>query len=88
MTADGFGQFADGHITSDVTLKLEFNDGSGFKAYDLVVTAAATADNTGLAGLRDDLQAAIDAKLGMDPDTGDSYLKARLTDGRILLTSW
>ncbi|MFH1029567.1 MAG: hypothetical protein V1791_16335, partial [Pseudomonadota bacterium] len=88
LTADGFGQFADGHIASDVTLKLEFNDGNGFDSYDIVVTAASTADNAGLAGLRDDLQRAIDAELGMDPDTGDSYLKVRLTDGRLMLTSW
>ncbi|MFA7062365.1 MAG: hypothetical protein WC156_16285, partial [Pedobacter sp.] len=88
LIAAGFGQFADGHITSDVTLKLLFNDGNGDKTYDIVVTAASTEDNTGLAGLRDDLQEAIDAKLGMDPDTGLSYLQARLTDGRLMLTSW
>ena len=88
LIADGFGQYADGHITSDVTLKLGFSKGSGLVNYDIVVTAASTANNTGLAGLRDDLQAAIDRALGKDPTTGESYLTARLTDGRLMLTSW
>ena len=98
IIADGFGQFADGHITSDVTLKLQLKTGTVYNSYDVLVRSSATSDLGGLYALSLDIQEAINSALaslpqdagksGIDPLTHEPYITVYMNpDGRMMLTS-
>ena len=59
LMADLFAEFAQGDISSDVVLSLGINLGTHTLAGDVTLSAADTSDNTGLADLVADLNAAI-----------------------------
>ncbi|MFT5030879.1 MAG: hypothetical protein ACI9VS_003341, partial [Candidatus Binatia bacterium] len=98
VIADGFAQYADGHITENVGLVVEVDLGTHKITGTVYLAAADTVGNTGLAGLVSDLQAAFDATVftvtesvsGM-PAMGSTQttdeITVRLSDGRLLLTS-
>ena len=86
LTADGFAEFADGHISSDATLVISLDKGMGFQDYTITIKASDTTDNFGVDDLAADIQTVLDTAIGKDGD-GYSYLNARLTDGRLMFTS-
>ena len=86
LVADGFAEFADGHISSDATLIISLDKGTGFEDYTITIKASDTSNNFGIGDLKADIQAVLDDVIGKDPD-GFSYLSARLTDGRSMFTS-
>jgi hypothetical protein len=61
LTADGFVEFADGHLSADTSFELTVDSGTQVLRGIVTVTAASTAGNNGVGDLRDDLQAAIAA---------------------------
>ncbi|HXG47025.1 MAG TPA: hypothetical protein VNO52_05325, partial [Methylomirabilota bacterium] len=98
ILAAGFAQYADGHITQDVTLVMEINLGTHTIRGSVVLTAASTVGNTGLASLRDDLQAALNSTTftviqsvsgtpAVNSTQTTNEITVSLSDGRLLLTS-
>ena len=77
LVAQGFAEFADGHISQDASLLLTVNG----VTRTITVRAADTAGNAGVGGLAADLEAAIAAQFGA------GIVDVRLDDGRLLLTS-
>jgi len=86
LVADGFTEFADGHISSDATLVISLDKGTGVQDYTIQVKASDTTNNFGIGDLKADIQVVLDDIIGKDGD-GYSYLTARLTDGRLMFTS-
>ncbi len=102
LRAEGFAERASGRLGGDVAFELSVlltRDGASFEARGRVVLAAAdTAGNNGLADLRDDLQRALLAatlvvtSTAGGPPVGSTVtlaapeLRVRLDDGRLLLT--
>lgn len=101
ILADGFAQFADGHIQSDATLHLIIDLGTHTIEGVVTIHAEDTLNNSGLMSLVEDIQNAINAtefrvieSISGNPAMGSTQnitvddLKVRLSDGRIMLTSW
>ncbi|MBV5304621.1 MAG: hypothetical protein JZU70_10550 [Chlorobium sp.] len=86
LIGDGFTEFADGHISSNATLVISLDKGTGFQDYIITIKASDTENNFGIGDLKTDIQAVLDTVIGKDGD-GYSYLNARLTDGRLMFTS-
>ncbi len=98
VLADGFAEYATGRLTGDATLVLRVNLGTHIVQGTVTLTAAATANNNGLADLAADLEAAILAtnftvttSVSGSPAVGSTQLltglDVRESDGRLLLTS-
>ena len=104
LTADSFAEYASGRLSSDASVQITVNLGSGTNMVTAKATvmlrASATSTNTGVADLRDDLQAAIGAAafivtaspggalaIGSTVAVTPNDLRVRLDDGRLLLTS-
>jgi len=96
MAAD-FTQFADGHLTQDVTLALQINLGTKVVEGSVVIAADKTIDNKGIGSLLEDINAALKAttfNVISGEGVGTTYqmgaaqdVTARLMDGRFLFTS-
>ena len=98
IKADGFPQFADGHLTHDATLDIVIDLGTHVSQAQVTLTAAETQDNASIAALKKDLQDAIDnadftviESTSGDPALNSTHkvdqLTVRLSDGSIMLTS-
>ncbi|MCJ8343933.1 hypothetical protein MJH12_00160, partial [bacterium] len=84
LVFDDFTEFADGHISQDVTLKVSIDLGSGFVEKDVVILASNTSSNSGIASLKEDIQNSLNAAFSFD--ASDPKVVVRLDDGRFMLT--
>ncbi|MCJ8346349.1 hypothetical protein MJH12_12470, partial [bacterium] len=84
LVFDGFTEFADGHISQDVTLKVSVDLGSGFVDKDIVILASDTVGNSGIASLKEDIQNSLNTAYGFD--VSDPKVVVRLNDGRFMFT--
>jgi hypothetical protein len=102
LTAAGFTEFADGHLTQDVTLALRIDLGTNIVEGNVKILAADTLNNKGIGDLMLDIQNAIVAtqftvvtSISGTPAVGSSYtmnandpdVEMRLNAGRFMLTS-
>ncbi|HYF18850.1 MAG TPA: calcium-binding protein, partial [Ramlibacter sp.] len=99
LSADGFAEYADGHLSADTSFQITIDIGTQVLRGVVTVTKAATAGNTGIGSLRDDLQAAIrstqftitsapanPALVNTTRTLGADDITVRLNDGRLMLT--
>jgi hypothetical protein len=89
IVADGFVEFADGHLSAAATFNLTIEQGTVDATHDITLAAARSVNNPGLGGLGKvvyDLQAAIDTAFGFVA-AADRKVTVRLDDGRLLLSS-
>jgi hypothetical protein len=93
LSADGFAEFADGHLSTDTSFELTIE--AGGQTLRGIVTVAASSGTGGIAALRDRLQAALAATVFdviSTPSTTDTAtlsatdLVVRLNDTRLMLT--
>ena len=82
LLADGFAEFADGHLSAETQIKLIVDNGSNDYEAVLTLGTQRSGGNNGLASLVADLQAQIDASA-----LAAGNVTVRLDDGRLKFTS-
>jgi len=88
IVADGFVEFADGHLSADASFSLTLEQGTVDAIHTITLSKDRSANNPGLGGLGKvvyDLQVAIDTAFGFT-GVADRKITVRLDDGRLMLT--
>ena len=80
IIADGFSESAYGILSENVTLEIEFDDGTNKITKDILITKENTANNNGLSDLVSDIQEVLNS-------IGFGDITAGLSDGKIMFTS-